>query len=389
MWGYGDRHAKLSGGTLDPLYADALVIEANGRKVAIVALDLGRSLNERSLERVRKRLRDRDGIEYSFIAGSHTHHGPVLELSDEPGKGKGVFDATIRYYAQLEDAITESVDEANRKLVPARIGTAATQLAGFNRNRHSKINPDLSDRELAVLRVDDATGKPLAILVNFAAHPTSLPSSTLKFSADYVGAMKNQVARDTGAAVLFLQGASGDQSARRSEGQDYRGYGEALGREAVKLAGSLQTAAPASPDLTVKEQQFRYASRTDFNNPIVRAGYSVAFFPELVANYFDEYQNGVRPRLTVALLNREIGLVGVSGEFFSSHSLRLKERARMERLFFIGYCNGYHQYYPTIEAVAEGGYGADAQVSPAAIGAGEEIMNTALQWLYQMRGKIK
>ncbi len=61
----------------------------------------------------------------------------------------------------------------------------------------------------------------------------------------------------------------------------------------------------------------------------------------------------------------------------------------MERLFFIGYCNGYHQYYPTIEAVAEGGYGADAQVSPAAIGAGEEIMNTALQWLYQMRGKIK
>jgi hypothetical protein len=89
------------------------------------------------------------------------------------------------------------------------------------------------------------------------------------------------------------------------------------------------------------------------------------------------------------LLNRSIALVGVSGEFFCSHSLRLKERARVQQLFFFGYCNGYHQYFPTIEAVAEGGYGADNAVAPAAVGAGEQIMNTALVWIYQMRGKIK
>jgi len=103
----------------------------------------------------------------------------------------------------------------------------------------------------------------------------------------------------------------------------------------------------------------------------------------------DEYAQGVRPRLTVALLNGDIALVGVSGEFFSNHSLRLKERVRVKQLFFFGYCNGYHQYFPTIEAVAEGGYGADSAVSPAAVGAGEEIMNKALLWTYQMRGKIK
>ena len=77
------------------------------------------------------------------------------------------------------------------------------------------------------------------------------------------------------------------------------------------------------------------------------------------------------------------------GTFFSNHSIRLKERARVKQLFFLGYCNGYHQYFPTIEAVAEGGYGADSAVSPAAVGAGEELMNTGLIWIYQMFGKIR
>jgi hypothetical protein len=61
----------------------------------------------------------------------------------------------------------------------------------------------------------------------------------------------------------------------------------------------------------------------------------------------------------------------------------------VKQLFFVGYANGYHQYFPTIEAVAEGGYGADNRVSPVAVGAGEQIMNTALIRIYQMLGRIR
>jgi hypothetical protein len=89
------------------------------------------------------------------------------------------------------------------------------------------------------------------------------------------------------------------------------------------------------------------------------------------------------------LLDGETGFVAVSGEFFSSHAVRLKERARLKTLFFFGYSNGYHQYFPTIEAAAEGGYGADPAVAPAAVGAGEELMNRALVWLYQLRGRLR
>ncbi|MDX2032116.1 MAG: hypothetical protein SF339_15690 [Blastocatellia bacterium] len=389
MWGYGARHDALSVGVLDPLYADALVLQAGETKLALVGLDLGRAPAEGSLQRIRERLRREAGIEFSFIAGSHTHHGPVLELTDAPGKGKGRFDAAIRYYREMEDAIVAAVVEANARLAPARMATGAISLEGFNRNRHTKQPVKPSDRDLGVLRIDDPAGKPLAILVNFTAHPTMIPATTLRFSADYVGALKAEVARATGAPnVIFMNGAAGDQSANPN-GKDYLGFGQALGAEAARLAMSLTTEEVRQPSLQVREERFKYVPRTDLNNPVVRGLYEKAFFPELIPNYVDEYVEGVQPRLTVALLNNEIALVGASGEFFSNHAIRLKERARVKRLFFFGYCNGYHQYFPTIEGVAEGGYGADNQVAPAAVGAGEEIMNAALMRIYQLLGKIR
>lgn len=388
MWGYGARHDALSQGVLDPLYADALVLQAGGRKLAIVGLDLGRSPSEGSLERIRKRLREA-GVEFSLIAGSHTHHGPVLELSDEPGKGQGRFDAALRYYRQLEEAIVEAVLEADARLEPAMLAAAVVPIEGFNRNRHSKLEPKPVDRDLGVLHLVTAHGKPIAVLVNFAAHPTLLPASRLEFSADWVGAMKQALRQATGAHVLFLQGALGDLSAAPAPGQDYKGFGEALARQVLAVAEKLTPETPASPRLEVREERFRFRSRTDFSNPLLRALYARAFFAELVANYLDEYREGIQPRLTVALLNGEIGFVGVSGEVFSAHAVRLKQRARLKALFFAGCANGYHQYFPTIEAVAEGGYGADATVSPVEVGAGERLMDAALIWLYRMGGRIR
>ena len=73
-----------------------------------------------------------------------------------------------------------------------------------------------------------------------------------------------------------------------------------------------------------------------------------------MVNFVDEYSDDIRPRLTVAVPNGEIAFGGASGEFFCQHANRLRERARVRQLFFFGYCNGYHQYFPTIEAAAEG-----------------------------------
>lgn len=388
MWGYGDRHDALSEGVLDPLYVDALVLSVGGEKLAIAGMDLGRSPGERSLERIRERLLKEAGIRWSILGGSHTHHGPVLELTDGEGRGRGRFDAALRYYRQLEDAVVEAVLEANSRLVPAWPAAGSVTVEGRNANRHTRLEPKPVDRELAVLRIDREDGGPLAVLVNWAAHPTTLPPSLLKFSADYAGALKETVSRETGAAAVFLQGAAGDLRTERA-GMDYRAYGEALGREAVKLARSLAPAPVERMGLKVREERFTFRPRIDLRNPLVAAIYEKAFFPELVRNYQDEYAQGVRPRLMAVTLGDDVGMVAASGEFFSSHAVRLRERARLKTLFFFGYSNGYHQYFPTIEAAAEGGYGADPPVAPAAVGAGEELMNRALMWLYQLRGALR
>ncbi len=391
MWGYGERHGLLSIGVQDPLFAEALVLQFGAKKLAIVGMDMGRAPAEHSLQAIRKRIKDDAGIEYSFIAGSHSHHGPVLELTDEPGKGQGKFDASLRYYKQMEDGIVAAIEEANSHLVPARMGVAKASLDGFNRNRHTKIEPKPVDRDLQVMRLDTLDGKPIAVLVNFTAHPTMINAMVLKFSADYVGAMKAAVREALNCNVIFMQGASGDQSVNEGPPElgrkGYQNFGAALGREVIKLASPLKTDVPLKPALEVKEDRFAFPSRVNFNDGFVMAQYQRAFFPELIPNFVDEYAQGVRPRLTVALLNGDIALVGVSGEFFANHAIRLKERARVRQLFFFGYCNGYHQYFPTIEAVAEGGYGADAAVSPVAVGAGEQLMNTALIWIYDMLKK--
>jgi hypothetical protein len=159
--------------------------------------------------------------------------------------------------------------------------------------------------------------------------------------------------------------------------------------EVVRIARGITTRAPESPSLEVREEEFRFASRIQLSNPFTYAMYCIAFFKDLVDAFVEEYRDGVRPGLTVALLNGEIGIVAASGEFFSSHSIRLRERARLPHLLFLGYTNGYHQYFPTIEAVAEGGYGADPEVSPVEIGAGERMMDRALLQLYDMRKALK
>jgi hypothetical protein len=46
-------------------------------------------------------------------------------------------------------------------------------------------------------------------------------------------------------------------------------------------------------------------------------------------------------------------------------------------------------YFPTIEGVSEGGYGADAMVSWVPVGMGEQMMDKALINIYTALGKYK
>lgn len=382
MWGYGGRRDAPSVGVRDPLMARALVLEIGVERLAIVSLDLGRAPTRASTQAIRERLRKEAQVGTIFLVASHTHHGPVLELDSWPRGDKP-------YTRRLEDGIVDAVGRAAAKLQPARLGIAAREV-GLNRNRHSKRVDKPVDRELIVVRVDDADGKPLAHLVNFAAHPTMIEAKVLEFSADYPGALAEAVEAELGGTCLFLQGAAGDMSTNPSQRGGPAGFGRELAALVIELSRKTPCAIETPSGVKTREHDFTFGKRFDLSsNPLLRAAYALAFFPELIDFYEREYRDGVRPHLTTALLDGRIGIVGVSGEFFCEHALHLKRRARLDHLLFLGYCNDYQQYFPTIQAVGEGGYGADEKVSPVEVGAGERMMDRALTDLLQMQGKLK
>jgi hypothetical protein len=386
MWGYGARHALLSQGTADPLMAKAVVIEAGDQRLAIVGMDIGRGPTTAMMEQIRKAVAEQAGVGHVMIAGSHTHHGPVIELTDREGFGKGKFDDAVAYSKRLPELLIAAIVEAKNGAVPARIGVAKKNIE-LNRNRHTKRTPKPTDPMLAVVRFDDAAGKPIAVIANFAAHPVTMDTLILKFSADYPGALKNRVESSLKTNCVFMQGASGDMSPNRGS-LDGKQYGEALGDIVVQLAQSVETKTPDHPSIQAKVDHFQFTSRVDFNNALLMLMFERAFFPELVRNFADEFKEGIKPELTTVLINGNLALVGGSGEFFCNHANRLKERSYVDDTLFFGYCNGHHMYFPTIEAASEGGYGGDSTVAPVQIGAGEQMMNQALINIYTMLGKF-
>src|SRR5271156_2077713 len=113
MWGYGPRHDAPSVGILDPLMAKAIVIAAGADKVALVGIDLGRGPTEAMMTSIRREIGEKAGIRHVLITGSHTHHGPVIELIDEPGLGKGKFDVAVSYSQKLPNLLVEAILDAD------------------------------------------------------------------------------------------------------------------------------------------------------------------------------------------------------------------------------------------------------------------------------------
>ena len=105
MWGYGARKAAACVGVLDPLKARALVIAVGSERFALVSLDLGRCPPRASTDAVRARVKKEAGVGQVFLCGSHTHHGPVLEVDDWPSPDKS-------YVRVLEGKIADAIVEA-------------------------------------------------------------------------------------------------------------------------------------------------------------------------------------------------------------------------------------------------------------------------------------
>lgn len=378
MWGYGARHDMPSTGTMTPLHANCIVIEAPGGKLAIMGIDIGRAPTFRMMDLIREKAATA-GVTTVLISGSHTHHGPVIEFVDKEGMGAGKFDNALQYIDDLTEKLGDCIVEAANNAVPAKIGWGAMDTP-YNRNRQSKIEPKMRDPELAVIRVDDLNGKPIAMAINFAAHPVWADITDRSWCAEYPGYLKDYVKEQTGAPCVFLQGAAGDMSPNGNGAKTMEELGHKIGDAVLEINQGIETKVPEHPEIkALPEEKFDFETRIDLQNPLIKGTFKQMFFPEMLAMMEELPNNKIFPRLNTVLLNGELALVGGSGEFFSGHAVRLKQESAAKETFFIGYCNGHQMYFPTLAAIDEGGYGADPSVSWVPPGAGEEIIGKALE----------
>jgi neutral ceramidase len=400
LWGFESR-IKPSEGTLDPLYARVLVLEAGGRRLALVTLDLGRSFGPASLARLRDAAKRSSGIDCLLVAASHTHGAPVV--LDEYEHGPPAWEQ-----AALEK-IGRAIAEAVAALREARIGEG-TGVAYIGHNR-LRVNRDGTvswfernpteiptspvDPTITVLRIDLADGAPLAILVNYACHPVVFGGDNMRYTADFPAAMNRVVEGEFGGRAMsfFLQGAPGDINpyfAVTPLEEDAAGRrdwtGERLGHAAARVAKEIRCA-PADPT-SIEFAESSLTVRLRWDPDKFRAALVKFLGPDGVASLGARITPEIQLPVSTVLINRQIALMTMPGEPFVDFQMNWRARCPAPHALLLGYTNGYYGYFPTILAASRGGYGAASAATWVEPGAGERMVDTAIVKAHEMLGHL-
>ncbi len=391
MAGYSTRYSK---GTLDPLEARVLALSDGSRTIALVTLDLCYTFDPPVMEEIRRAVRGT--VDEVVFHASHTHSGPTYSEAPEAAK-------------HAIPRVAAAIETAARAMVTARIGNGWGQVyLGFNRRylrpdgsvqmfwrNETKVSTTFPvDPTVGVIRVDRSDGTPLAVLVSYACHPVVLGPENLDYSADYPSEMRRYVEHEMGGGVMafFLQGAPGDINPYFDKTpliEDAVGVmkqtGRTLGAEAVRVARTVTTRAPANPRIQSKTVIVPAANRWDTEKlrGVLKERYRIEG-----GRAVRLLREKMELPVTTVLLNQDLAFVGMPGEPFVEFQMQLRAKSPLPNSFLLGYTNGYFAYFPTIAAAVRGGYGADSTVVPAEAGTGERMLNTGLISIYELLGKL-
>jgi hypothetical protein len=248
LGGYGARMSKPAVGVHDRVWLKCIVFSDGSKRLAIVTADaLGFPPPVRAalMEKLKSQNINLDEV---LLLPSHSHNSfDIFALHP-----KNIFRiAQIGLFQQeafdhVVAKLVEVITKANQQLVPVKIGTARMTLPGWNRNRRGV---GISDPDFTLTRVDDANGKPLSALVFWPAHPTFLSAKEMLFSGDWPGHLQRSLEAliGSGATVLYVNGAQGDQSPtpRPQSGESPWEKAEHYGRDlALQAYGLWQKIAP-------------------------------------------------------------------------------------------------------------------------------------------------
>jgi hypothetical protein len=401
-----DARKGLAQGVHDDLHARAIVFDDGATQLALVSVEVI-GLSRAFVRRVQEEIERRTGIPaaHVIVAATHTHCGPVtfhhFFNQDQP--------LDEAYLDQLSSGIVRSVEMALAAIVPSRVRTGFVHVDGIAVNRRTSDGQPV-DPAAGVILIEDITGKPSAIAINFACHTTVLGPNTLEISADFPYYATRYLQSILGAdvEVLFFNGAEGDISVGHKSDlsavgviANFRTFqkAEELGNKLGRMvAESLESLEPEDvrlkaaaediplplktyPSLEVmrRRRERALATISDLNEqeltPRVLEARRDGLFSRIEEYYALLYKDakGDEPKTLAAEVNVvQIGrtaIVTFPGEVFVTIALNIRRNSPFARTMFFGLANDYIGYVPTADANANSGYEVVAsRVGPEAAG---------------------
>ncbi len=261
MAGFGP--GRDAAGVHDDLYARALVIEAGGDSVALVAFDLIGLFHD-DVVRIREEIRNQHPgarIGYVMVASTHTHAGPDTIGLWTPADRS----VDSGYVARVRSQAADAVAEAWERRIPARLSFAGARLPRLIRDGRL---PEVIDDLALLMKVETADGREtIASLASFADHPESLGRANDRISSDYPGAARRALEDAFGGLAIFVSADLGGlltpldaevadpETGRASEENSFRKM-ELLGRELARALiaawGVRADAAGAGPPFVTR-----------------------------------------------------------------------------------------------------------------------------------------
>jgi hypothetical protein len=246
LGGYGERMNKPAIAIHDRIWAKALAFQMDHRKYLIITLDiLGLPSNVKS-DLIKRISGHGWGMENIMLLPSHSHGS--LEMAALNSKNLlnnpqiGIFQPELLKF--LLDKLEALIKEVDQSYQPVKIGTGSMIIDSLNHNRRKDSEVD---KELIITRIDLTNGKPLAVLVNWTAHPTFLGGKDMLVSAEWPGYLQSELQNliGNGVTAMYYNGAEGDQSPILDEPIDgYKKieiYGKKIAAKAFELFKKIQT----------------------------------------------------------------------------------------------------------------------------------------------------
>jgi len=379
--GYFDRH-EGSIGIHDDLNARALVLNDGTTTIALCSVEM-LWLWSNIVSAIRQSVAARCAIkpENVLIFCTHTHAGPAPHV-------------TADWDRPLVDLIADIIVAAFHAQQPARLGFGFGQLIGYNINRRWLNRP--ADPSVAVMRVDTADGKPLAVLGNYACHAVVMGYDNNYISGDWPGYASRMLEEELAArggercVALFSQGGAGDVNPltetvrqRLAAGHPVGTIGSLTsfyGRFDVGLTDSWNIEDRAGGTFFEAETIGRaYAAEVLRVWRSVNASADVPLWTEqIVVNGAvgpdeppgeglpPEYK-AIVPEIQSGNIPLEIMVIGIDnavlvsqpGEVFSETAVELRKAGQQMGYAFpvlVSYANGSYAYLPPANAFSEGGY---------------------------------